>query len=119
MNPAYFARKAAAVIVEAGGNPDTASQLATWAQTVRETRPGAVCCLGCLVAEDGRVVAETWRSDAYGGQPAATRVLKTLDDDIGAVQPGLVVDMARGECRRLLGCGVIHVPAWRVCQGHR
>ena len=70
-----------------------------------------------VVAQDGRLIAETIRLSVLVGV-TVTYVTDVLIDlpDPGDVD-GTILDLACGAIRQQIAMPVIHVPAWQVCTG--
>ena len=115
MSSEYFAAQAADVFMAAGGDPANSKPLAAWAEDARANRDWRR--LGVVVAQDGRLIAETIRLNVLVGVTVVyvTDVLIDLPDP-GDVD-GTILDLACGAIRQQIGQPVIHVPAWQVCSG--
>ena len=115
MSSEYFAAQAADVFMAAGGDPANSKPLAAWAEDARANRDWRR--LGVIVAQDGRLIAETIRLNVLAGV-SVTYVTDVLVDlpDPGDVD-GTILDLACGAIRQQIGQPVIHVPAWQVCTG--
>nr|WP_300145453.1 hypothetical protein [Propionicimonas sp.] len=115
MSSEYFAAQAADVFMAAGGDPANSKPLAAWAEDARANRDWRR--LGVVVAQDGRLIAETIRLNVLAGVTVTyvTDVLVDLPDpdDID----GTILDLACGAIRQQIAMPVIHVPAWQVCSG--
>ena len=98
MSSEYFAAQAADVFMAAGGDPANSRPLATWAEDARANRDWRR--LGVVVAQDGRLIAETIRLNVLAGVTAVyvTDVLIDLPDpdDID----GTILDLACGTIRQ-------------------
>ena len=115
MSSEYFEAQARDVFMAAGGDPANSRPLATWAEDARANRDWRR--LGVVVAQDGRLIAETIRLNVLVGVTVVyvTDVLVDLPDP-GDVD-GTILDLACGVIRNQIGQPVIHVPAWQVCTG--
>ena len=103
MSSEYFEAQARDVFMAAGGDPANSRPLATWAEDARANRDWRR--LGVVVAQDGRLIAETIRLNVLVDLP-----------DPGDVD-GTILDLACGAIRQQIAMPVIHVPAWQVCSG--
>ena len=115
MSSEYFEAQARDVFMAAGGDPANSRPLATWAEDARANRDWRR--LGVIVAQDGRLIAETIRLNVLAGV-SVTYVTDVLVDlpDPGDVD-GTILDLACGAIRQQIAMPVIHVPAWQVCSG--
>jgi hypothetical protein len=105
----YYRAKAAEVLINAGADPAVSGPLAQWAQAHRRD----TTVDGVIVAEDGEILADTWR-DRDANSPGAFYVSReTCRWDLGANEVGL----ALGQLARLAGKQVIHVKWSDVCGG--
>lgn len=97
----YYIWKARKVFTELGGDPDRSEQLAAWAESarLRDRSPQ-----GCVVANDGEILAETI---LVRGQLSTTYV-----DRMGTKRwdlRGNEIGLALGAIRRKAGKPVAHV----------
>lgn len=107
----YFQDKAAQMIQKAGGDPTRAAELAAWAQQAKETdRPRTD---GVLVAEDGSLVAETFRNQ---GKVQASYVEPADMDRLGLNRPN-ELGLAQGAIEQKIGQRTIHVSVSDVAYG--
>ena len=115
MSSTYFEAQARDVFMAAGGDPANSRPLATWAEDARANRDWRR--LGVVVAQDGRLIAETIRLNVLAG----VSVVYVTDVLVGVPDPadidGTILDLACGAIRQQIGQPVIHVPAWQVCTG--
>lgn len=108
----YFADKARTVFAAAGGNPDNAGPLATWAAQVRA---GNDSRLGVVVAETGAILAGTRHVPSTISSPGATYV-RSVEHDEDASLVGRELGLTLGALRRRHG-SAIHVRFSEVCTG--
>ena len=115
MSSEYFAAQARDVFMAAGGDPANSRPLATWAEDARANRDWRR--LGVIVAQDGRLIAESVRLNVLAGVSVVYVVDLLVElpdpDDID----GTILDLACGAIRQQIAMPVIHVPAWQVCSG--
>lgn len=105
----YFTDKARNVFAAAGGDPANAGELAAWAQRVRPTNDSR---LGVVVAETGRIVAETRYVPGRVGASYVTAVTDPADDDLVNREVGLA-----GGALTFRHGQTVHVKFSQVCLG--
>ena len=106
----YFTDKARAAFKAAGGDPDNAGPLAAWAQHAKQEGRTRV---GVIVAEDGTLLAETFRSNG----PVEAFYLTPADTIRLALTGANAINLAMGTLRRETGQNVIHVTAANLING--
>lgn len=105
----YFQAKAAKAFAAAGGDPANAERLGEWAEAHRNDDS----VHGVIVAEDGEIVAATWRDRAEGS--GAVYV-----DQAGVKRwslSGNEVGLATARITRLSGRRCVHIARSVVCFG--
>ncbi|GAA4924367.1 hypothetical protein [Nesterenkonia rhizosphaerae] len=110
MTHPYFTERARDVIARAGGNPDNAEALATWAEQAKAE--GKDRNAGVLVSQDGALVAETFQT-----QDEIRASYVTADEARQYSLQGNEVGLAIGQIQRQIGQRLIHVKVWAVTEG--
>lgn len=111
MTHEYFIWKARTVLSAADGDPEVAGPLADWAEAAKAVGDRRV---GVIVAEDGRLLAETRFS---GGPVGAHYVRSTVVEEVRRYVVKLEVGLALGQIGKAAGMQVIHVRYSEVCEG--
>jgi hypothetical protein len=113
MTHGYFTDKARAVFAGSGGNPDNAGALAIWAEGARARNDSRV---GVVVAESGKILAQTRHVPSTASTPGATYITSVTSADYMEAL-NLEVGLAMGSLHRISGQQVIHVKYSEVAVG--
>lgn len=111
MTHPYFTAKARECFSQAGGDPDNAGALATWAEEAKQIGDSR---RGVIVAEDGELLAETRHYPATMSTPGVTYITKA-----DAQRYGLIVEEVgmAAALSHITGRRTIHVTMSQVCTG--
>lgn len=96
----YYVGKARRAMIDAGGDQGVSGELAAWAEK-QMAKPAEVRPHGAIVAQDGRVLAETVHTDN------ATYVTRAGTSRYGL--RGNEIGLAVGQIERQERCPVVHV----------
>jgi hypothetical protein len=100
MTHGYYVGKAQRAMIDAGGDPDASSELAAWAEA-QMAKAAVDRPHGAVVAQDGRVLAETAHTEG------ATYVTRAGTSQYGL--RGNELGLAVSQIERQEGCPVVHV----------
>lgn len=119
----YFLDKAREVFRKAGGDPDSSTELARWAEAAKAGEPARAAAgepqPGIVVAQDGTLVATTtWRQANIGARYYVDEILvPCVDEDRKRMTGYAVRDHMPGLGKLVGGQPCIEVRYWEICTG--